>query len=128
MSGYQSLKMKSSTGVVIQDYVNTFADLPPASARPGEYWVVNTSTGIWVVNRKEAGVYLSNGVSWSRLGNWDLAFRSDNFGVYDSTDPNKVVGLDVSGVTSGSKRIIKMADYNIDLNSVNSIYRRIICF
>lgn len=48
--------------------VDTFADLPSASESTGEVYLVKTATGVIFVNRKRAGLYLSNGTSWGRMG------------------------------------------------------------
>ncbi len=48
--------------------VNTFADLPAASAASGQrYWVL-TTTGVYLINRRQAGAYYSNGTTWTWLG------------------------------------------------------------
>ena len=49
--------------------VNTFADLPAANSVPsGTEYVVLTATGVWLVNRKSAGIYNSDGSTWSYIG------------------------------------------------------------
>lgn len=50
--------------------VETFADLPTASAgNSGQLYVVETKTGTLLLGtRKLAGIYRSDGVSWTRLG------------------------------------------------------------
>jgi len=49
--------------------VNTFADLPdPTTATGQKYWVL-TSTGVYLINRRNAGSYYSDGAVWSWLGN-----------------------------------------------------------
>ncbi len=47
--------------------VATFGDLPDVVANNGKLYLVTTKTGIWP-NRKHAGLYVSNGSVWSRLG------------------------------------------------------------
>jgi hypothetical protein len=50
--------------------VNTFADLPaPATVPQQKYWVL-TSTGVFLINRREKGSYYSNGSVWSWLGDY----------------------------------------------------------
>ena len=53
--------------------VNTFADLPEASKHENEIYIVKTATGVMFVNRKRAGLYLSDGSGWYRLGEIVLA-------------------------------------------------------
>ena len=48
--------------------VEHYTDLPDASGRDGEVYLVQVGTGIFGVNRKRAGLWRSNGVEWKRLG------------------------------------------------------------
>jgi|GEM_PF-5655453 len=50
------------------NHVNTFADLPDASLHANEYYIVDNATGIWLINKKEAGFYKSNGSAWNYIG------------------------------------------------------------
>ena len=53
--------------------VNTYADLPAATAVPNQrYWVLQ-STGVWLVNRQTKGAYYSDGIAWSYLGDFPTA-------------------------------------------------------
>jgi hypothetical protein len=47
--------------------VATFADLPPAALHTGEIWLVMTTTGVVFVNRHVAGLYTSNGTTWTLI-------------------------------------------------------------
>jgi hypothetical protein len=72
---YHSFNPFSSTFTLVNrlsyPQVNTFADLPLASTMTGCLNVVLTSTGAWYTfNRKEAGLYYSDGITWTRLGNY----------------------------------------------------------
>ena len=103
----------SSGGVPITASVNTFADLPDASTHLGQYFIVNTSTGIWIVNRKEKGIYRAIGptaTDWERLGNWVEAFNSANFEVYDNSVSTNAMTIDTSGLSG--KRAVKIPDEN----------------
>lgn len=85
--------------------VNTFSDLPtPASAFNGRTYLVRQSEGDYVLNRKEAGLYFSNGAIWYRLGDIPSFFASDNFQVYDSSDPTKGIEFVTSGITGNTFR------------------------
>jgi hypothetical protein len=48
--------------------VDYFANLPPASDYSGQYYVVRSSSGVWFINRHEAGIYRSNGSAWIYIG------------------------------------------------------------
>lgn len=57
--------------VVIDGEVNTFADLPPAAIHSGDVYLVLQSTGVWLINRKSGGLYLSDGATWSIIIDYD---------------------------------------------------------
>jgi len=104
--------------------VNLYSDLPtPASAYSGQIYVVRTSSGSYVLNRKEAGMYLSVSNTWRRLGDIPSFFKSDNFQVYDSVDTSKGMMFITSGVTAGQFRKLKVQNsdgtiaYLTDLNT-----------
>jgi hypothetical protein len=67
--------------------VNTYADLPSAAANDGDIYVVLQATGIWLINRKQSGFYLSNGSTWTKLDDLDVASAS-NTGLLSSVDWN----------------------------------------
>jgi len=50
---------------VIAGHVNTFADLPNVAVNVGLKYIVDNATGVWGVNRKPAGTYLSTGTIWT---------------------------------------------------------------
>lgn len=103
--------------------VNLFTDLPSAASQSGKIYIVRTSSGSYVLNRKEAGLYFSDGLAWRRLGDIPSFFRSDNFQIIDGTDTTKGVTFDVSGVTTSTFRTLKVQDQDgtiallTDLNS-----------
>ena len=103
--------------------VNTYGELPAASASNGEIYVVRESTGAYVLNRKEAGLYYSNNIVWRRLGDIPSFFDSDNFEIYDGTDNTKGVNFETSGITSGTSTTLTIQDsdgtiaYLTDLDS-----------
>ena len=100
----------SPLGTVGYAKVNTYADLPDATLNPGQLYIVLTGTGIYPLNRKSAGLYYSNGVSWARLGNIPAYFDDGNFGVYNNADNTKEVKLDTSGITTSTIRTLAVPD------------------
>jgi len=48
--------------------VAAFANLPAAASNNGVIYVVQGATGVWFINRHEAGLYRSNGSTWVYLG------------------------------------------------------------
>ena len=91
--------------------VNTVSELPtPASSYNGQIYVVRTGTGDYVLNRKDAGLYISISNTWRRLGDTPAFFDSNNFEVYDTSDTTKGFGFVTSGITSGIFRQVKIQD------------------
>ena len=103
--------------------VNLYSQLPAAGANNGVIYVVRSSSGTYILNRKEAGLYYSNGSTWRRLGDIPSFFNTINFKLYDSVDNTKEVQFNFSGNTTGTVRKITLRDSNgtiaylSDLNS-----------
>ena len=76
--------------------VDNFAALPPAAGEAGDIYVVLNSTGIYLINRKEAGLYYSDGATWNRLGDIVSFFQDDNFEIYNAADNTKQFIFDLS--------------------------------
>lgn len=56
----------SGSGIKAVDY---YADLPLASAKPGKFYYVKNSSGVWPINYKKAGLYYSYGSTWEYVPN-----------------------------------------------------------
>lgn len=103
--------------------VNLYSDLPAPAGVSGEIYVVRSGSGSYISNRKDAGLYFSTGSVWNRLGDTPAYFNSDNFQVYDGVDTSKGIDFEVSGITTGTFRTIKVQDadgtiaYLTDLDS-----------
>jgi hypothetical protein len=95
------------SGGEVYTQVNTYADLPLPTTVPDKTFVVLTGTGIYIVNRKESGLYYSDGVNWRRLGNTPDFFKDSNFQVYNATDSTKALKVDASNLPTGAIRVIK---------------------
>lgn len=65
---------KSSAGSVIDGEAATYADLPEASEHTGEIYIVQKTTGVYLINRKQAGMYRSDGSVWNLL---DVNLQAD---------------------------------------------------
>ena len=91
--------------------VDVYSNLPsPASAYNGKTYLVQQSEGDYVLNRKEAGLYFSNGLTWYRLGDIPSFFDSDNFQIYDGSDPTKGFEFVTSGITGNTFRQLEIQD------------------
>ena len=97
--------------------VNTYADLPPASQQTNEKWFVNNTTGIYLINRKYAGVYISNGTTWDLLYKVNL----DDINVAKADKTISITGS--NGLTGGGdlsmNRAISHGDTSTQANIVN---------
>ena len=95
-----------------------FPSLPAAAANTGKDYIVQTATGVWPINRKPAGLYRSNGSTWSWLGDAPSTaslitnvpagniVATDVQGALNSLDTNKlaapVVQFKTTGYTEGN--------------------------
>lgn len=70
-SGEPALKVTLSGYIpannIIDGEVSTYTDLPTASEHTNEIYVVDATIGIPLINRKQAGMYRSDGSAWSLL-------------------------------------------------------------
>ena len=88
--------------------VTNYSSLPsPASAYNGETYLVQESEGDYVLNRKEAGLYFSNGLTWYRLGDIPSFFQVDNFQIYNSGGTSGVE-FSTSGITGSTFRTLNV--------------------
>lgn len=59
-------------------HVSSFANLPGASSYTNQYFIVDNPSGVWFINRKEAGFYKSDGTNWNFVGSTvDMTSLSD---------------------------------------------------
>lgn len=88
---------------VIDGEVNTYADLPTPANHNGEIWIVKTTTGVIFVNKKVAGLYVSNGTTWTIITPVEI----DGYQklITTPTDGNVVI-TDANGQTqNGNKKL-----------------------
>jgi hypothetical protein len=90
----------------------TYADLPDATLNAGKIFIVLQSSGVWLINRKEAGMWRSDGVTWTRLGSWLDAFKDGNFTLYNTTDNSKMAQFSLAGLTTLTTRTYTLPDQN----------------
>jgi hypothetical protein len=59
-------------GSVLEGEVATFADLPQTAGTPpvGSSYLVRESTGVWLVNRRQAGIYIRTNNTGVRADDW----------------------------------------------------------
>ena len=89
---------------IIDGEVNTYADLPASASHNGEIWIVKTTTGVIFVNRKVAGLYVSNGTTWTIITPVDIdgyqklitAATNDNIATTDANGQTKDGGKKIA--------------------------------
>ena len=113
----------SITGTVLSavgasySQVNTYNDLPITIGSPsvGTIFVVINSTGVWLINRKESGLYrrvADTGAltDWERLGNWNEIAKDTNFQLVNTLDNTKLGRFDLSAISTGQSRTLAFPD------------------
>ena len=69
--------------------VETFADLPDLTKHVNQVYIVRKATGIFGINRKRAGLYISDGVIWEKISKVDVAGQySPSPGLIPSNPPS----------------------------------------
>jgi hypothetical protein len=88
---------------IIDGEVDTYADLPAPANYNGEIWIVKTTTGVIFVNKKVAGLYVSNGTVWSII----TPIEIDGYQKLITTPTNDNIAItDANGQTKdGGKKI-----------------------
>lgn len=92
--------------------VNTFADLPDVTTSVGQKWKVENATGVWGVNRKPAGVYLSTGTIWTSKFN-----AVDVINVLTSTHTQKALSAAQGKILKDTKVESVVAGSNISVDN-----------
>jgi len=82
-----------ANGETVAGHVNTFADLPDVVTSVGQKWIVDTGTGVWGINRKPAGTYLSTGSIWTSRYN-----AVDVINILTSTQTQKALSANMGRV------------------------------
>ena len=101
---------------MIAGKVANYSALPAASGATGQLYIVLQDESTWWLNRKRAGIYTSDGSSWSRLGNLIVAHSDANFELFNQADNTKRIGVDLQQLTTGQLRTLTMPDADADLN------------
>jgi len=98
--------------------VTTYGDLPAASSVSGKFYLVTTGSGVYLINRKPAGLYYSDGASWSSAPDLPTYFNDTNFQMFNNANNSKLLEWDLSSITASTTRTITMADANVDLADI----------
>ncbi len=112
-NAFNAFSNNLGSGAVGLEDLNTAANysaLPAAVDNVGKIYTVLQSEGLWLIDRKEAGLWRSDGAAWTRLGSWLDAFEDDNFTIYNTADNTKIVNLDASSITTLTTRTYVLPD------------------
>jgi hypothetical protein len=114
-----SFDFTRSPGSYLDGEVATFADLPldTAAAPLNSAWLVREASGLWLVNRKPAGIYIRTATGGTdRNADYTYAsafpdvFSDANFTLYDDADSTKNAKFQLSGITTGTTRTLTVPD------------------
>jgi phage gp37-like protein len=114
------LDLVGSGGSVIDGEVATFADLPQTAGTPpvGSSYLVRESTGVWLVNRRQAGIYIRTNNTGVRADDWTYG---GDFPVQSVNGEIGTVILDGSDLdTSGNDDLAAFVTY--EFADGNGIY------
>lgn len=105
----------SPSSAIVQ--VATYADLPLASDVPDQIYYVQTSTGVWLINRKSKGFWRSNGTTWEWAGEIIESFNTSNFHLYDNLDNTKQFQFTTSSIPTNTTVNYTIGQYDVDFNN-----------
>ena len=113
----------SGGGVSYIDGVcDDFSALPITLGSPAleSVYLVRNGSGVWLINRKPAGLYIrdaNNGNldDWRYLSAFPEVNDAQYFRIYDSIDPTKEIAFSASGISSGTVRTLTAPNKNITI-------------
>lgn len=98
---------------VAADYpeVANFAALPAAASYSGALYICLAAQGVFFVSRKPAGLYYSDGATWTYEGDVPDGYFSDSvLEMSDDASPTKKAKFQLSGITAGQTRTMTVPD------------------
>jgi hypothetical protein len=106
-------------GGYIVGEAETFNDLPITVGDPSidTAYLVLEPSGVWLLNRKPAGVYIRTGDTGS-LSDWTYAgilpdvFSDANFSIYNLSDSTRQVKFDTSDISTATVRTLSIPNAN----------------
>jgi len=97
--------------------VANYSALPDPTTVTGQIYYVDAGQGsLWTLNKKDPGLYRSNGSTWISA---DIPsyFSSGAFAIQDNITPSKQLIFNVSAISSSTTRTITMPNANVDLTN-----------
>jgi hypothetical protein len=110
-----SFDMTRSPGSYLDGEVAAYSDLPlDAAAAPlNSAWLVRAGSGLWLLTRKPAGIYIRTATGgtdrdadYTYAGTFPDVFSDANFVVYNDADSTKNLKLDTSGIDTATTRTL----------------------
>jgi hypothetical protein len=110
-----SFDLTRSPGSYIDGEVAAYSDLPlDAAAAPlNSAWLVRAGSGLWLLTRKPAGIYIRTATGgtdrdadYTYAGVFPDVFNDANFLLYDNGDTTKNLQFQLSGLTTGTTRTL----------------------
>ena len=114
-----SFDLTRSPGSYLDGEVATYADLPldTAAAPLNSAWLVRAGSGLWLLTRKPAGIYIRTATGgtdrdadYTYAGTFPDVFSDANFTLYDDADSTKNAKFQLSGISTGTTRTLTVPD------------------
>lgn len=106
---------------VISGHVTSYANLPDALTYTGQYYIVDTNTGTWILGTlKSAGIYKSNGTTWVYIDSVpETTSLSDGTTVITGTNIILEGGKNISSTTNtATNRIVFNTDDILNADAI----------
>jgi hypothetical protein len=103
--------------LALKGIVDTYSELPGTPDDVLDIWVVRTGSGIWLINRKPAGLYGWDigSASWVHLSAFPNQHNTANFELFDNADNTKRLKFNIVQIATGIIRNIFMPNKDITL-------------
>ncbi len=114
--------IQTGIAITLKGIVDTYAELPVTPDDILDIWLVRTGTGIWLINRKPAGLYNWNGSKWIHMSAFPNSFNDANFQIFNNSDNTKLIIFNASLISTGNSRKITMPDFDVNLRDADKGY------
>jgi len=99
--------------ITIDTYSNLNASYLPAD-NTGVVALVTSTEGSFLL-RKEKGLYYSDGSTWTRMKEVQVAFKDEESTFYDDVDTTKRFDFELTEISTGTTRTVSIPDKNIKM-------------
>jgi len=113
----------------IDGEVATYNDLPlDGTAALDSAWLVRSASGVWLVSRKQAGIYIrtatagsSRDADYTYAGTMPDVFSDANFTLYDDASTTRTGQFNLGSITAGQNRVLTWPDGNGTIARISDI-------